>query len=73
LFSHEGRAAHTLGFPVKVLALNFMRVPGKGNPGISIVLREIWDTPVLTAAVSRVNRESKRNTASSYQDYGRPN
>jgi hypothetical protein len=57
-FPHQGRVPHTPGFPVKFVGvdelhaafLNESRTRGcrlvlrTGNPGISLVFREIWDS-----------------------------
>jgi hypothetical protein len=57
-FANEGRVAHTPGFPVRFVGVDEFHaafpnesrtrgcclVPRTGNPGISLVFREMWDS-----------------------------
>ena len=61
-FPHQGRVPHTPGFPVKSVGVDELHaafldesrtrgccwVPRTGNPGISLVFREMWDATALS-------------------------
>src|ERR1700678_1706962 len=91
-FPHQGRVPHTPGFTVKFVAvdelhaafLNESRTRGRclgprtGNPGISLVFREMWDSTDVDHQVHRMNRESEGKSsgiphlAKNERDVGHP-
>src|ERR1700690_981561 len=72
-FPNQGRVPHTPGFPVKLAGVDELHaaflnesrtrgrclVPRTGNPGISLVFREMWDTTVFNRSIPRITRDSK--------------